>query len=176
MRRGSRRLIVATTAVASIVVGVRPPAAPASALLVELGACSADERASGTPVRPVREVLDEVEQPFVGPVEVLEDEHERACSASASKKRRQAANTCSRRSSAGVSCTPRPTSGRSMALDPRRLCRVGHEVADRRGASFSAATPASSPRADPCLRLDHFAERPERDAIAVGQTAATAAT
>ena len=56
---------------------VRLASAPAWTAREELGASGADDehRHSG---RPVDEVVDEVEQAVVRPVEILEDEHERA--------------------------------------------------------------------------------------------------
>ena len=52
-------------------------AAPARPALEQLrpGGADDEQRHAG---RPVDEVVDEVEQPVVGPVQILEDEHERA--------------------------------------------------------------------------------------------------
>jgi hypothetical protein len=56
---------------------VRLSAAPAGSPSEELGAGGADDEDRHTG-RPVDEVIDEVEESFVSPVEVLEDEYERS--------------------------------------------------------------------------------------------------
>src|SRR5262249_39661212 len=53
-----------------------PPAAPARPDVEQLGASEANDQKRGVP-HPFREVLDEVEQGILGPMNVLEREHER---------------------------------------------------------------------------------------------------
>ena len=56
--------------------GCASPAAPRGVPLVELRPGGADDE-QRDPLRPVGEVLEEVEKRLVGPVDVLDDEHER---------------------------------------------------------------------------------------------------
>ena len=118
---------------------VRLAAAPAGPPLEQLRARRADDEqrhAAG----PVDEVVDEVEQAVVGPVEVLEDEHERGCSASASKNRRQAANASSRGRSR-ASPPARPSSGRRCGST--QCASVASATSSRRRrASFASAASA----------------------------------
>ncbi len=144
------------------------PAAPAGAPLQQLGTggAHAEERdAAG----PLDEVVDEIEQAVVRPLQVVEDEDERPslrerleelpprCEdlgppvAAELRLRRQA-----RRAARGVRA---PSRRRSDRRSPRR---------PPRGAS---ARPRSAPSdlEDRRMRLDHLAQRPERDSLAVGQ-------
>ena len=114
---------------------------------------------------PLREVVDEVDEPLVRPVEVLEHEHRRALSPTRSKNVRQAPNSSSRpparpprrgpgapAASARSSGAP-PRRGRTPRASPR--CRV-------------RVVAGSSPSARPARRAHHLAQRPEGDALAVG--------
>ena len=65
---------------------------------------------SGTRV-PVDEMVDEVEEAFVGPVEVLEDEDERLWSAIPSRNPRHAVNASSWLSSRPATSSTPPTGG-----------------------------------------------------------------
>ncbi len=55
---------------------VELPAAPAGSALEQLGARRRDDEQRHIG-HPIDELVDEVEQAFIGPVEILEDEHER---------------------------------------------------------------------------------------------------
>ena len=117
----------------------------------------------GSVLRPLEQVLDEVEQSRVGPLQVLEHEHHRALLGDAleedppsGKKRVPAA----RRSRLD------PKQGKQRRLDPAALLCVRDVLGDRRGDA----------RAGRCLvvRLgqigpaaDHLAQRPEGDALAI---------
>ena len=139
---------------------------PAGARAAPGGPCRRPASDAG---RPLDEVVDEVEQALVGPVEILEHEHERPLSARASRKRRQAANSSPRsRPASSAAATDRAAFGggpRPSRPRPRRRC-----VRDRR-ASFSWASSAVGLE-DPCLGLHHLRERPESDAFAVRQARA----
>ena len=117
------------------------------------------------------EILDEVEQPVVGPLEVLEDEDGQRSTASASRKRRHAAKA----------------EPRSSPRRLRRVLRARRAIAG--GRRCGSHRPCSGPgRRRPhelvrrCrsavglehagLALDDLAQRPERDPLPVGRRAA----
>ena len=141
------------------------------------GRASDDEQRHAA--RPVDEVVDEVEQAVVGPVEVLEDQHQRARSASASKKRRQAANA----SLAAVAASARRRRGRRAAGGGARPSRASAVADDRRrrlgelglgrvGASRVSRMPACaltiSPSAQKLTPSPYGSERPWRQVTSSG--------
>ena len=142
---------------------MRRPAPQSGPPLEELRPGQGDDE-DRVAARPLEEVVDEVEQPAVGPVEVLEDEHGRCpVGEIRSKNVRQAANSSSR-PPGGAS--PTPSSDSERRLDPAPLGLVGHVLGERRGdplAWSSLVVGLGEPRAP----ADHLAERPERDALAV---------
>ena len=79
---------------------------------------------SGTSRRPVGELVDEVEQAVVGPVQILEDEHERAAA---------------RRAPREAAARPRTPRRASAAPPPRRGRPAGASCARRPGALASSA-------------------------------------
>ena len=95
-------------------------------------------------------------------------------SASASKNRRHAANASTRPPAprATAAAASSPTRGPQVSLDPVAIPLVHHDARDRPPASFASATVAPVGLEDPCLRLHHLAQRPERDALAVRERAA----
>ena len=92
------------------------------------------------------------------------------CSASASRKRRQAANASPRRSPPRPVSVSSPTSGRRCDSTQRASRRVGERVLDRR-VQLLGRLRLGVPLEDARLRLDDLRERPERDAVAVGEAA-----
>ena len=102
----------------------------------------------------------------VGPVQILEDEDGRAgwqrCS---SRKRVQAAKFSSRE----ASDASRPSRARSRWRSHARVRALGHDRVELRldGGDVVGV-------ADAGVRLDDLRQRPERDALAVGQAAALA--
>ena len=109
---------------------------------------------------PVGDVLDEVEQTLVGPVEVLEDEHER-CTARRSPRRSAATRRTPRPARLSPSAAPaRPTSGRRCLLDPRGLALVAARGRGRRAPSFCLGLSPSSVSRIAGLALDDLVERP----------------
>ena len=118
--------------------------------------------------RPVDEVVDEVEQVVVGPVQVLEHEHERPLARRAPRRSGARPRTPRRRRRRRPRRRrPSPTSGRRCDSTQRRpSTRRPHASFARPSAVGVVALE------DAGLRLDHLAERPEGDAVAVGQAAA----
>ena len=151
---------------------VRLPAAPARPRVSSSGRAVRDDEdrdAAG----PVDEVVDEVEQAVVGPLEVLETSTSGRWSASASRSCRHAANASARRSLAG-SCSGREADERAArATRPTRLVR--RRAAATVACELLARLLGVVRLEDAGLRLDHLAERPEADAFAVGQASAPAA-
>ena len=123
---------------------------------------------------PVDELVDEVEQALVRPVEVLEDEDERALLGEPFEE----APPRGERLVAPVAAElaprpPRPTSARRCVSTHALVAGTRERVLD--GADGSS--PRSRRRVlleDARLRLDDLAERPQRDAVAVGEAAALA--
>ena len=119
---------------------------------------------------PVDELVGEVEQAVVGPVHVLEDEHEGPL---VSERLEEAPPGGERLAAAIGSCFVvgrKPGERVEVGPDPARLCLVGQqpddrlvELPDRVGRRIRLE--------DARLRLHHLAERPEADALAVGQRA-----
>ena len=87
------------------------------------------------------------------------------CSASASKNRRQAANASARGRRRRSRPSPSPTSGRRCgSTQPRRPARPPRPPCELRAGLVGGVG-----LEDAGLRLDDLAERPERDAVAVGR-------
>ena len=137
-------------------------AAPAGADVEQLGPREADEQQRRL-AHPGGEVLDQLEQRLLGPVDVLEDEHERLLAARAARPTRARP----RRSPAGCARPRRPRARRRRGRAGRRPPRPRS-----RSRSFSIATSSGSSSAIPAARLDHLGERPVRDALAVREAAA----
>ena len=138
----------------------------------QLGACRAEDEQRDA-ARPVDEVVDEVEQRVVGPVQVLEDEDERALVGERLEEaapRRERLVAPRRRTSSSVS---RPASGRRC----RSIQPASRVVADESLDGLPELLLRllrTVGLEDPGLRLDHLAERPERHAFAVRKRAAVA--
>ena len=142
-------------------------AAPAGPALEQLGARRADDeqRHAG---RPVGEIVDEVEQAVVGPVQILEDEHQRPL---LGQRLEQAAPRRERL----VAAVARVLAGRAEAderaqeaADPAALRLVGEDVLEHRGQLRLGGVERVALE-DPGLRLHDLAERPVAEALAVGQ-------
>ncbi len=92
------------------------------------------------------------------------------CSASPSRKRRQAANASFRRSPPSCASLGEAEEREEMRLDPRLVAGAGERVLDglvdlRRDLLRCVLLE------DAGLRLDDLAERPQRDSVAVGEAA-----
>ncbi len=137
------------------------------------GASSSSGRAvqttsSGTPRRPVDQVVDEVEQAVVRPVEVLEDEHERPLARPAPRRsaaRRRTPRRAGRRAL-------RRRAGRRAAevrLDPVGLGRRRTSVVDASRELLASASSASSVSRIPACAFTISPSAQKRDALAVRQ-------
>ena len=151
--------------------GVRLPAAPARPAHEELGASGADDehRHCG---RPFGEVVDEVEQALVRPVEVLEQEHGRSL-----------LRDCLEEPAPGrevlgviraVVARPRKADKRAQVrLDPAGVLLARDEIENLSPQrAFDLARRIGLQDARLCL--DHLRERPEGHPLAVRETAASA--
>ena len=150
---------------------VRLAAAPARPPLQELGARGAEHEQRHA-ARALDELVDEVEQRVVGPVQILEHEHQRPplgqrLEEAAPGGERLSALRSPRSSSAETDERPQ------MALEPLRLGRVDPRLADG-AAELLLGLLGGSRLEDARLRLDDLGQRPERHAVAVGKRAALA--
>ena len=146
---------------------VAPPGAPGAVTLEELRPGQREQQ-DGMADGPLREVVDEVEQALVGPVDVLEHEHGRAL----------LADPLEEGAPGGEQLLPveRPQlldaqQAQQLGLDPAALGLVGHVLREggrdpRPGRGRVVALGQAGALAD------HLTQRPEGDALAVGRGAA----
>ena len=92
------------------------------------------------------------------------------CSASASKKRRQAASASLALIAAGLGVPSKPRERAEVTFHPPGLPGLVEDVLDR-GAKLCFGRLGVVALQDPGLRLRHLAERPEGDALAVRERA-----
>jgi hypothetical protein len=136
-------------------------------LFEELGPSRAQEEERGRDA-PVEEVLEELQQGLVRPVEVLDDEDRRsACGQGLEEATPGGERLLLRRSRA---VARRPDEGSEARLEPRPLGVVLEERSDR-VAELGRGNLAVVRLEDPRLRLHDLPERPEGDALAVGEAA-----
>ena len=127
---------------------------------------------SGTSVDPVDEVVDEVEQAVVRPVEVLEDEHERALLGERLEEAPPGRERLSRAVLAELGRVAEADERPQSAARPRPRPRRRRARRDRLARASRSASVGRVGLEDPGLRLDHLAEGPE--ASRLRRTAATA--
>ena len=146
-------------------------AAPAGSPRQQLGARRAEDEERDA-ARPVDEVVDEVEQRVVGPVQVLEDEDERPL---VGDRLQEAAPGGERLVAAVARRLVALEAGErtQVPLDPGGVGRVADESLDGLAKLLLGLARAVGLE-DARLRLDHLAERPERHALAVRKRAAVA--
>ena len=145
---------------------VRLPSAPARAAREQLRPSSADHE-NRNPAGPIHEVVDEVEQALVGPVQVFEDEDERPLLGECLE---EAPPRCK-------SLGPMVALELLLALEPDQRSQVPLDPVGLRLVDELAHAPCQLARRlfgrvrleHACLRLHHLAERPEGDAFAVRQ-------
>ena len=145
-----------------------PPQAGAAREQLRAGRTDDEQRYAR---RPVDEMVDEVEEAFVGPVEVLEDEDERALVGDSLEE----AAPCGKR--LFLALTP----ARDV-LDPRQRAEMAEGPSDvfvRQGSrdgrpELSLGLVLRVRLEDAGVRLHHLAQRPEADPLAVGQRPALA--
>ena len=145
---------------------VRLAASPAGASREQLRAGRGDDEQRHAR-RPVDEMVDEVEQAFVGPVEILEDEDERALVGDPLEE----APPGGERLLLVVAPAARVLDARQWAeMADRPFDVVGRQGRrDRSHRSFRSASSFAVRLEDAGVRLDHLPERPEADPLAVGQ-------
>jgi hypothetical protein len=115
-------------------------------------------------------VLDEVEQPVVGPVDVLEDEHERAPPRDRLEEVPPGGERRPSLIGAGVLGVAEPDERLQVAFDPARLGGDRDEVAHR-GVQLGRGGRRAVRLEHAGLGLDDLAERPEGHALGVGRRA-----
>ena len=153
--------------------GVHLAAAPPGPALQQLGPRRGDDQQRHAS-HPFDEVVDEVEETLVRPVEVLEDEHGRAGVG------QRLEETTPRRERLGPAVVrallaAQPEQRPDVGEHPFGLVRSGKSVSTV-SASLASATSADSFSRTPACAFDHLAERPEADALAVGQASGPAAS
>ena len=144
---------------------VRLSAAPGRPSLQQLRPRRPDDHQRRV-AKEVDEVVQELEQAVVGPVQVLEDEDGRAAlgdgveepSPGGRRRLRRALPAVARRARRARAARPRAS---APPLPPGRAARPARW-------SFRSASSGRVGLEDPGLRLHDLAERPERDALAVG--------
>ena len=147
-------------------------AAPARTALEELrpGCAHDQDRDAG---RPVDEMVDEVEQAVVGPVQVLEDEHERVLLGQRLEEPAPGPEGLAAVVARVLRRPAEPDQRPEVLEDPPGL----HLVVDDRGhggAELLGGGVGSVRLEDARLCLHHLAERPEADALPVGERASLA--
>ncbi len=115
--------------------------------------------------RPLEEVADELEQPAVGPLEVLEHEDDRAERRDALEERSPRGEQLPGAASIAARILAQPEQGHEPGLDPLSF-GVVRDVLGQRGAELLERLDRVIGLGDPRPRPDHLAERPERDAVA----------
>ena len=155
----------------------RPPPQPGAAV-EQLVARQADEHERRA--HPLGEVLDGVEQAVVGPVDVLEGDHERvpvgdrldAAAQSGEEGLAHALRVVLLRHELGRHVhAEQPADERGLPV--RGLADPAHQLADV-GAQLAPGLLGGVRLDDPALVAQHLAERPEHDAAPVGEAAAGA--
>jgi hypothetical protein len=148
--------------------GVALAAAPRGLALEQLGPSGAEEEERNRRA-PVEQVLEELEERVVGPVQVLDDEHARSPGRELleepAPRGERLLTTC--RHAVGLGGDERG----EPRLEPRRLVLVGEHRRDRVG-ELSPRDRRVVRLEDAGLRLHDLAQSPERDALAVGQAPA----
>ena len=118
--------------------------------------------------RPVEQVVDEVDQAGLGPLEVLEDEHARA---GVGEPFEEQAPGREELLPVGLDAVAQAEQVGEPRLEPRALVGVG-DVGGQAGAQLEERLVRRLLLADPRPHAHHLRERPVGDALAVGETPA----
>ena len=140
--------------------------APGRAPVLEVGTREREHEERDV-ARPLDEVLDEVEQCAVGPVDVLEHEHRRACLGEPLEE-----HACRGEE---VLLVAHGAFFETEEVREPRLCKTPflwiRNVLLDRGSQFLAGIRRLFVLDDPCATANHVGQRPKRDAVAVCKAA-----
>lgn len=151
--------------------GVEPAAAPAGAPGEELRPGGADDQ-QGHARRPVGELVHEVEEAVVGPLQVLEDEHERALRRQLLEEAPPGGEGLAPAVAPQLRFLRQPGQGPKPTLDPGDVLGLDHLGNGAVELLLRYRLPVCLQ--DAGLGLDDLGQRPEGDAVAVGEAAALA--
>jgi hypothetical protein len=149
---------------------VRLAPAPAGPALEQLRPSGADDK-EGRVGHPVDEVIDEVEQIVVGPVEILEHEYQGALLGERLEEAAPGREGFVASVPAGIAFPAQPDERAQVALDPARARRVRNQIGDGL-AKLRLGHLGGIGLEDGRLSLDHLRHSPEGDAFAIRQRAA----
>ena len=145
--------------------GVQLAAAPTGPTLEQLWSRSTDDEQWNS-AQPLDELVDEVEQAVVGPVEILEYEYERAPFGEGFEEPAPGRERLTAAVAPGAGLGLEADQRTEVGLDPRRVRRLTENVPDR-GLELLGGLGLVIALEDPGLRLHHLAQRPEGDPVAV---------
>ena len=152
--------------------GVQLAAAPAGSTFEELGPRRRDHEQRHVRY-PLDELVDEVEEALVRPVQILEDENERAAFGHRLEEEAPSGKRLASAIAAELALGAQTDEREQVRLDPRYVGRVVEQVRDGR-TDFLGRFRRRILLVDPGLRLDDLAECPHRDTVPVGETATLA--
>ena len=150
--------------------GVRLAAAPARPPRQQLRPGRANHQQRHL-ARPIGEVVDEVEQPIVGPVQILEHQHQRPLPGQRLEELPPSGEHLATPLATGRHAAARPSQCTHVPGHPVRLRRARHQ-ARYRLSQLGLRLARGVVLQDARLRLDDLGKRPEADPLAVGERAA----
>ena len=145
--------------------GIQLPASPGRTAVQQLRTCGANNE-NRDAARPVDQVIDEVEQIVVGPVEVVEDQDERVLLGECFEEAPPGSKALGAAIARHVRACREPYQQPEVKLDPFRLRRIPKDDGDRLRQLLTHVDERVRLE-HPGVRLDHLGERPVRDAFAV---------
>ena len=142
------------------------PASPAASPLEQLGPRAGDDQ-DGHAARPVGQLIDKVEERIVGPLEVLEDEHQRPHVGERLEKAPPCDECLSPAVGAHVDVSAQPHQRAQVLLEPGGVRHAG-----QRGAQLLGRRAGRVVREDARVVPHDLAQSPQAHALAVRQRAA----
>ena len=142
--------------------GIWLAAAPAGPACEQLGTSGTNDKQRDAGC-PIDQVVDEIQEVVVGPVQILEDEHERPTLREPLEKPTPSSEGLIPTGTTTPFHGSKSDQGPQMGLDPRL-------IDDRRELPLALFHAVAFK--DPGLRFDHLPESPERDPVPVGQATA----
>jgi hypothetical protein len=118
-------------------------------------------------------MLDEVQEALVGPVEILDDEHERPLRRDRLEETAPGEERLGLAALAGGAIPCETDQGAQVGQDPLGVAALANRLRDR-APEFCFGVIGRVRLQNPGLRLDHFGQSPEAHAFAVGQATALA--